>query len=43
MTGVPDSINAGIGWCVAGWLGTGFDGYADGITVIIDEGIYIDL
>ena len=41
MTGVQDGINYGIGWCVAGGLGTGFDGDAYGITIGIDELIEI--
>ena len=39
MTGFQDGINYGFGLCVVGWLGTGFDGYADGITLDPDEGI----
>ena len=32
-----DGINAGFVWCVACWVGAGFDGYTDGITHGFDE------
>ena len=36
---VQDSINADVGWCISGWLGTGFYGHIDAITLFIDEEI----
>ena len=41
MTGLQDGINSDIGWCVAGGLGTGFDGDAYGITIDIGRVIEI--
>ena len=41
VTWVKNGINAGIGLCVAGLLGTGFDGDSYGITLGIDKGIEI--
>ena len=37
MTGVIDVINYGVGLCIADKLGTGFDGYADKITLGFDK------
>ena len=43
MTVVGDGINAGVGLFVADGLDTGFGGDADGITLMIDEVIYLGL
>ena len=41
MAGVQYGINSGVGWCVVGGLGIGFDVDADWITLGIDKGIYL--
>ena len=42
VTGFQYGINAGVGWFVDGGLVTDFYGYANEITLGIDEGIELD-